>query len=107
MILGWTMFDVSLVWTITVWGIFGAILIVYGGLEILGFQKIVPIVVRNQETDENEPLVFRTGDSFQLESLRLDLVDDPSQDAPAHKESLRRDVLLTNNTTIRRWSYIH
>jgi len=107
MILGWTMFDVSLVWTISVWTVFGAIFIVYCALEILGFQKIVPIVVQHQEINENEPLVFRTEDSAQLESLRLDLVDDPMKDTPSHKESLRRDILLTDNTTIRRWSYIH
>ena len=107
MILGWTMFDVSLVWTISVWSFLGITLVVYGGLEILGFQKIVPIVVRNQELNENEPLVFRTEDSSQLESLRLDIVDDPTQNISSHKESLRRDVLLTDNTTIRRWSYIH
>ena len=101
------MFDVSLVWTITVWGVLGAICVVYGGLEILGFQKIVPIVVKNQEISENEPLVFRTDSSSQLESLRLDLVDDPMKDTPSHKESFRRDILLTDNTTIRRWSYIH
>ena len=107
MILGWTMFDVSLVWTISTWGFLGAILVVYSGLEILGFQKIVPIVVQNQEINEHEPLVFRTEDSSQPESLRLDIVEDPTQAPASHKESLRRDILLTDNTTIRRWSYIH
>ena len=107
MVLGWTMFDVSLVWTITVWGVLGATFVVYGALEILGFQKIVPIVVKNEEISESEPLVFRTDSSSQLESLRLDLVDDPMKDTPSHKESFRRDILLTDNTTIRRWSYIH
>ncbi len=107
MILGWTMFDVSLVWTISVWIVLGAIFIVYCALEILGFQKIVPIVVQHQEINENEPLVFRTDDSAQLESLRLDIVDNPTQATSSHKESLRRDILLTDNTTIRRWSYIH
>ena len=105
--LGWSMFDVSLVWTVIVWGVLGATLVVYGGLEILGFQKIVPIVVKNQENGENDPLVLRTDSSAQLEALRLDLVDDPMRDTPSHKESFRRDILLTGDTTIRRWSYIH
>ncbi len=107
MVLGWIMFDVSLVWTITVWGVLGATCVVYSALEILGFQKIVPIVVKNEEISESEPLVFRTDSSSQIESLRLDLVDNPMKDTPSHKESFRRDILLTDNTTIRRWSYIH
>ena len=104
MVLGWTMFDVSLVWTVAVWLVFGSILLVGGALEILGFQKIVPVVVQHQEISESDPLVFRAEGSAQLESLRLDIVDGPP---PAHKESFRRDVLLASDSTIRRWSYIH
>ena len=107
MVLGWTMFDVSLVWTISVWGVLGATCVGYGALEILGYQKIVPLVVKNEEISESEPLVFRTDSSSQTESLRLDLVESPMEDRPSHKESFRRDILLTDNATIRRWSYIH
>ena len=106
MVLGWTMFDVALVWTISVGSFLGAILMAYGSLEIFGFQKIVPIVARTQEISETEPFVFRPEDSSQLESLRLDIVDDPTHTS-SHKESLRRDILLTGHSTIRRWSYIH
>ena len=106
MVLGWTMFDVALVWTISVGSFLGAILMAYGSLEIFGFQKIVPIVARTQEISETEPFVFRPEDSTQLESLRLDIVDDPAHTS-SHKESLRRDILLTGHSTIRRWSYIH
>jgi len=107
MILGWTMFDVDLLWTVSVGTGVGALLAVYIGLEIRGFHKIVPLVVQHrQEFHESEPLVGESIKSGQLESLRLDIVDDPSL-ILSHKESLRRDVVITGDTTKRRWSYIH